>query len=261
MPDQPTESLLTAHDDGVLTLTLNRPDALNALNAELRAGLLAAFKAASRDPATRAVVLTGAGRAFCAGADLRGSDAERDFRAVLTAEYNPLIEAIRTIPKPVVAAVNGVAAGAGFSLAMAADLVVVAAEARFVPAFARIGLVPDSGLARTLVRAVGRHRAFAILVDGGQLGADEAQALGLVTAVVASAQLMATAGELARRLGEGPTAGIGFTKRLLNAAEDATLSESLETEAALQALAGRTDDHAEGIAAFAEKRDPAFGGR
>ena len=130
--------------------------ALNALNAELRAGLFTAFKSASRDDATRAVVLTGAGRGFCAGADLRGGDAERDFRGVLTAEDNPLIEAIRALSKPVVAAVNGVAAGAGFSLAVAADLVVAAAEARFVPAFDRIGLVPDSGLARTLVRAGGK---------------------------------------------------------------------------------------------------------
>ncbi|HEY6607659.1 MAG TPA: enoyl-CoA hydratase-related protein [Candidatus Limnocylindria bacterium] len=261
MPEQPADSLLTATDAGVVTLTLNRPDALNALNAELRAGLLAALKAASRDDATRAVVLTGAGRGFCAGADLRGGDGERDFRAVLTAEYNPLIEAMRTIPKPVVAAVNGVAAGAGFSLAMAADLVVVAAEARFVPAFDRIGLVPDSGLARTLVRAVGRHRAFEILVGGGHLGAEEARELGLASAVVPADQLMTTAGELARRLADGPTAGIGLTKRLLNAAEDVTLSEALATEAALQALAGRTGDHAEGVAAFAEKRDPAFRGR
>jgi len=259
--EQPIDSLLRDQADGVLTLTLNRPDALNALDSELRGALLAAFKAAARDEATRAVVLTGADRGFCSGADLRGRSTERDFRAVLTTEYNPLIEAMRALPKPVVASVNGVAAGAGFSLAMAADIVVAAAEARFVPAFNRIGLVPDSGLARVLVRAVGRHRAFEILTGERQLGADDARDLGLVAAVVPGTELAATVAGLARRLADGPTVGIGLTKRLLNAAEDATLTETLAAEAALQALAGRTDDHAEGVAAFAEKRDPAFRGR
>lgn len=261
MPDQPPASLLTTTDGGVVTLTLNRPEALNALNAELRAALLSAMRMASRDQTTRCVVITGAGRGFCAGADLRGGDAERDFRAVLTAEYNPLIEAIRGLPKPVVAAVNGVAAGAGFSLALAADLVVAAAEARFVPAFGRIGLVPDSGLTRTLVRAVGRHRAFEILVGEREVGAEDARALGIVHEVVPSDRLAETAAALAGRLAAGPTIGLGLTKRLLNAAEDAVLADSLATEAALQALAGRTDDHTEGVAAFAEKREPTFRGR
>ncbi len=261
MPEAPTDSLLTAADAGVLTLTLNRPDALNALNAELRAALLSAVKGAVRDETTRAVVITGSGRGFCSGADLSGGTSERDFRAVLIAEYNPLIAGIRGLAKPVIAAVNGVAAGAGFSLAMAADVVIAAEGARFVPAFNRIGLVPDSGLARVLVRAVGRHRAFEILTGERQLGADQAHELGLVSAVVPADRLMTAAGELAQRLADGPTAGIGLTKRLLAAAEDATLSEELATEAALQELAGRTEDHAEGVAAFAEKRDPAFRGR
>lgn len=261
MPDEPPASLRTSADAGVLTLTLDRPEALNALNAELRGALLAAVRGAARDGSTRAIVVTGAGRGFCAGADLRGGTAERDFRAVLTKEYNPLIEAIRSVPLPVVAAVNGVAAGAGFSLAMAADLVIAAEEARFVPAFHRIGLVPDSGLARTLVRAVGRHRAFEILVGERQLEAADALALGLVASVVPGAQLVETATALAARLATGPTVGIGLTKRLLSAAEDATLPEALAAEAALQELAGRTADHAEGVAAFTEKRDPRFTGR
>jgi 2-(1,2-epoxy-1,2-dihydrophenyl)acetyl-CoA isomerase len=261
MPEPSQASLLTDVDAGVVTLTLNRPDALNALDSELRTQLLAALKDAARNPEARAVLLTGAGRGFCSGADLRGGSDERDFRAVLRREYNPLITAIRTLPKPVIAAVNGVAAGAGFSLAMAADLVVAATEARFIPAFARIGLVPDSGLARTLVRAVGRHRAFEILMGELQVSAEEAHRLGLVAATVPGDTLMATASDLARRLAAGPTTGIGLTKRLLDAAEDATLAEALENEAALQALAGRTDDHAEGVAAFTEKREPRFGGR
>lgn len=261
MPDAPASShLATDLTDGVATLTLNRPDALNALSSALRRDLLAELKRIARDEAVRAVVLTGAGRAFCAGADLRGGKAERDFRRVLTAEYHPLIRALRDLPKPVVAAVNGVAAGAGVSLALAADLVVAADDARFVPAFGRIALVPDSGLTRTLVRGLGRHRAAAVLLLGEPLGAAEARDAGLVTRVVPSAQLSATAHDLAAQLAAGPTLAIGLTKRLINRAEDLDLYASLDAEAALQHVAGRSADHAEGLAAFAEKRDPRFGG-
>jgi 2-(1,2-epoxy-1,2-dihydrophenyl)acetyl-CoA isomerase len=261
MPDQPYATLLHARDGGVATITLNRPDALNALNSQMRGELLAAINAARKDDDTRAIVITGAGRAFCAGADLRGGTAEREFRRVLRSEYNPLIEAIRTLAKPVVASVNGVAAGAGVSLALAADLVVAADGARFVPAFNRIGLVPDSGLTRTLVRALGRHRAFEILMGERQLEAVEAQQLGLVVAVVPADRLTDTSHELARRLADGPTLGIGLTKRLVNTTEDASLGESLAAEAALQELAGRSEDHTEGVAAFGEKREPRFSGR
>jgi 2-(1,2-epoxy-1,2-dihydrophenyl)acetyl-CoA isomerase len=261
MPDQPYATLLHARDGGVATITLNRPDALNALNSQMRGELLAAINAARKDDDTRAIVITGAGRAFCAGADLRGGTAEREFRRVLRSEYNPLIEAIRTLAKPVVASVNGVAAGAGVSLALAADLVVAAEGARFVPAFNRIGLVPDSGLTRTLVRALGRHRAFEILMGERQLEAVEAQQLGLVVAVVPAGRLTDTSHELARRLADGPTLGIGLTKRLVNTTEDASLGESLAAEAALQELAGRSEDHTEGVAAFGEKREPRFSGR
>ena len=258
MSDEP---LLQDVQGGVATLTLNRPDALNALNAPLRIELLAAVKSAARDEAVRAVVITGAGRGFCAGADLRGGSGKRDFRRVLAAEYNPLIEAIRACPKPVIASVNGVAAGAGMSIALAADLVIAAEEARFVPAFHRIGLVPDSGLARTLVRALGRHQAFQILAGEGQLSATEARDAGLVASVVPATELAGETGRLAARLAAGATRGLALTKRLLARAEDATLADTLETEAALQELAGRTEDHAEGVAAFTEKRDPSFRGR
>jgi 2-(1,2-epoxy-1,2-dihydrophenyl)acetyl-CoA isomerase len=247
--------------DRVATLTLDRPDALNALNAALRGELLAALKGLARNDDVRAVVLTGAGRAFCAGADLRGGSGEREFRRVLTAEYHPLIRAVRELEKPVVAAVNGVAAGAGVSLALAADLVVAAESARFVPAFARIGLVPDSGLTRTLVRALGRHRAAAILLVGEPLGAAEARDAGLVHEVTQDDALLSVAHALAVRLAGGPTRAIGLTKRLINAAEDAPLAATLDAEAALQQVAGRTADHAEGVAAFGEKREPRFTGR
>jgi 2-(1,2-epoxy-1,2-dihydrophenyl)acetyl-CoA isomerase len=262
MPDQPDTSVLLTEQDGeVMTLTLNRPDALNALTSELRRALLGAVKAAARDENVRAVVITGAGRGFCAGADLRGGTSERAFRRIITTEYNPLIEAIRAIEKPVIASVNGVAAGAGMSLALAADLVVAADDARFVPAFNRIGLVPDSGLTRVLVRAVGRHRAFELLSGERQLDAGQAEVLGLVAAVVPKDQLIDATRTLARRMASGPSRGLGLTKRLINAAEDASLAESVAAEASLQEIAGRTDDHAEGVAAFTEKRDPQFRGR
>ena len=189
VPDPAYETLLSEADAGVLTVTLNRPEALNALNAVMRRELLAAVKDAGRDAEVRAIVITGAGRGFCAGADLRGGSGEREFRRVLTDEYNPLIEAIRRVPKPVVASVNGVAAGAGVSLAFAADLVVAATEARFVPAFNRIALVPDSGLTRTLVRALGRHRALEVLLGERELNADQAHDAGLVAAVVPTDRL------------------------------------------------------------------------
>jgi 2-(1,2-epoxy-1,2-dihydrophenyl)acetyl-CoA isomerase len=261
MPDETDSVLLSAREGAVLTLTLNRPDALNALTSELRLGLLAAVKGAARDDGVRAVVLTGAGRGFCAGADLRGRGSERQLRRVLSAEYNPLIRAMRELPKPIVAGVNGVAAGAGMSLALACDLVVAAHDVRFVPAFHRIGLVPDSALARTLARGLGRHRAFEILMGERHLHAQEANELGLVAAVVPAEALAQTTHDVAERLANGPTRGIGLTKRLLNAAEDATLEETLTIEAALQELAGRTEDHAEGVTAFGEKRDPTFTGR
>ena len=255
------ETILVDVADGVATITLNRPDSLNALNAVMRRELLAAFKAAGRDEAVRAVVLTGAGRGFCSGADLRGGAGERAFRRVLTDEYNPLISAIRELPKPVIAAVNGVAAGAGVSLALACDLIYAADEARFILAFVRIGLLPDSGSTRTLVRALGRHRAAALIFSGEPLPAAEAHAVGLVNAVVPGAELAATVRAAAAGLAAAPTRAIALAKRAINHAEDALLPESLAMEADLQELAGRTQDHAEGSAAFAEKREPRFIGR
>ncbi|HLE59391.1 MAG TPA: enoyl-CoA hydratase-related protein [Candidatus Limnocylindria bacterium] len=246
--------------DGVATVTLNRPETLNALNATMRRELLAALKVVAHDADVRAVVLTGEGRGFCSGADLRGGTEERQFRRVVTDEYNPLVRAIRDLPKPVLAAVNGVAAGAGASLALACDLVYAAEEARFLQAFVRIGLVPDSGSTRTLVRALGRHRAARLIFSGDPMSAAEAHAAGLVARVVPLGELGATVHAEAARLAAAPTRAIGLAKRLINHAEDASLDDSLASEAALQELAGRTDDHAEGVAAFAEKREPRFVG-
>jgi 2-(1,2-epoxy-1,2-dihydrophenyl)acetyl-CoA isomerase len=260
MPD-PYETIQVASANGVATITLNRPESLNALNAVMRRELLAALKAAGRDDAIRAVVLTGSGRGFCSGADLRGGPGERSFRSVLSNEYNPLITAIRDLPKPMIAAVNGVAAGAGVSLALACDLVYAAEEARFILAFVRIGLVPDSGATRALVRALGRHRAAELAFSGDPLSASDAAATGLINGVIPAAELASHAADVAQRLAEGPTRAIGLTKRLLNQADGPGFAEGLTLEAALQELAGRTEDHAEGVAAFSEKREPRFMGR
>lgn len=260
MPDLAQETIRVEVADGIATIVLNRPDSLNALNATMRRELMAALKALGRDDAVRAVILTGEGRGFCSGADLRGGAAERDFRHVLTSEYNPLVRALRDLPKPVIAAVNGVAAGAGASLALACDLVYAADDARFIQAFVRIGLVPDSGSTRTLVRALGRHRAAQLIFSGEPLGAAEAHAAGLVNGISPAADLGATVRSVAEGLAGGPTRALAYAKRLINRAEDATLDESLAVEAALQELAGRTDDHAEGVAAFGEKREPRFVG-
>jgi 2-(1,2-epoxy-1,2-dihydrophenyl)acetyl-CoA isomerase len=247
--------------DGVATVTLNRPQSLNALNSTMRRELLAAVKAVGRDDAVRAIVITGAGRGFCSGADLRGGDRERQFRRVLSDEYNPLIAAIRGVEKPIIAAVNGVAAGAGVSIALACDLLVAAEDARLIMAFVRIGLIPDSGSTRALVRTLGRHRAAQLIFTGEPMSAAEAQAAGLVNAVVPAEELQATVADMAARLAAGATRAVGYAKRLINFAEDAELPATLAAEAALQELAGRTEDHAEGVSAFAEKRDPKFKGR
>jgi 2-(1,2-epoxy-1,2-dihydrophenyl)acetyl-CoA isomerase len=257
MPDKPYETIRHELSDGVATITLARPESLNALNATMRGELLRAIKAAGRDDTVRTVVITGEGRAFCSGADLRGGSGERDFRRVLTAEYNPLITAIRELPKPVIAAVNGVAAGAGMSLALACDLVYAADDARLILAFGRIGLVPDSGVTRTLVRALGRHRAAELIFGGEPLSAADAVAAGLVTAacprVSSARQSAAPCGWPRRRRGRQ------LAKRAITTPR--VRSPSLAMEAALQGLAGRTEDHAEGVAAFGEKREPRFVGR
>lgn len=246
--------------DGVGTITLNRPDSLNALNVTMRRELLDAVKAAGRDDAVRCLVITGEGRGFCSGADLRGGEVERQFRRVVTDEYNPIIAALRGLPKPVIAAVNGVAAGAGVSLALACDLVYASEEARFIQAFVRIGLVPDTGSTRALVRTLGRHRAAELIFSGEPMSAADAAEAGLINRVFGSTEFADGVREVARRLAAAPTAAIGLAKRSINQAEQADLAASLKLEAELQELAGRTDDHAEGLAAFAEKRDPRFTG-
>jgi 2-(1,2-epoxy-1,2-dihydrophenyl)acetyl-CoA isomerase len=251
----------TQREGAVLTITLNRPDVLNALDTATHKALRAALKEAAADD-VRAVVLTGAGRGFCVGQDLKEfRGAAHDIAEHLRRSYHPNIHAIRSLEKPVIAAVNGPAAGAGMSLACACDIRIAADGATFVPAFVSIGLVPDSGGTFFVTRLLGYARAFEWLCSGRALSAAEAHAWGLVSEVVEGDGLAARAAELAAELAALPTRAIGMTKRLLDRAGTVTLDEQLEWEAQLQAVATKSDDFREGVAAFLEKRKPEFKGR
>jgi 2-(1,2-epoxy-1,2-dihydrophenyl)acetyl-CoA isomerase len=244
----------------VQTITLNRPEVLNAFNRALHQALREALKEA-RDPEVRAVVLTGAGRGFSAGQDLKEFGEAPDVADALRQSYHPNVLAIRGLEKPVIAAVNGVCAGAGLSLACVCDMRVAADDASFVPGFIGIGLVPDAGGTYFLERLLGASRAFEWMSSNRRLTAAEAHAWGLVSEVVEADSLQSRAAELASLYAALPTRGIGMTKRLFDHAGNATLEEQLELEAQLQAAATQTEDFREGVAAFLEKRPPKFTGR
>jgi len=248
-------------DGGVATVTLDRPDALNAQTRASRAALLRDLRVLSSDDGVRCVVLTGAGRAFSAGQDLREPDALVDVDVMIRETYIPIIETLVDMPKPVVAAINGAAAGAGLSLALACDLRYMADGAVLMMAFSNIGLVPDCGGTWLIVRAVGHARAFELAASGRRVHAPEALSLGLVQRVLPGDELQAAAHATAVELAARPTQALGWTKRLLRAAEQSPLSDVMELEAQLQASAVKTHDHAEGVAAFLEKREPRFEGR
>ena len=249
-----------SRDGPVVTVTLNRPDVLNALTGAVHVDLQRAFDEA-RDPSVRAVVVTGAGRGFCVGQDLQEFRAGGgDIAGRLRSTYHPTVRAIRSLEKPVLAAVNGAAAGAGLSLAMACDVRIAAEGAVFVPAFVGIGLVPDTGGTWLAGRLLGRARAFEWLSTGRRLSAAEALDWGLVSEVVPGEELAGRVAALAVRYAAMPTRAIWETKRLLDAAELSTFDEQLELEAAAQAGLTRTHDFSEGVAAFLEKREPAFTG-
>jgi len=257
-----TDGLRVDVDGPVATLTLDRPEALNALTVELKVALRRELERIAADRAVRAVILTGAGRAFCAGQDL--AERERPDAAPLDEElrerYNPIVRALRSMGQPVIAALNGVAAGAGASLAFACDLRIAAAEARFVLAFGRIGLVPDSGATWFLPRIVGAARAAEIALAGDPIPADEALRIGLVSRVVPAGELMTEARALADRVAAGAPLALALTKNALERSWSIELDEALDGEAKLQGIAGASADHAEGLAAFREKREPRFTG-
>lgn len=260
-----SDTILFETQGGVATITLNRPDKLNAFTDEMLAALGDALEAAARDPQVRCIVLTGSGRGFCAGQDLgavgeRG-DADAGFRAHLEHTYNRVIRTIRTVEKPVIGAVNGVAAGAGASVALACDLRIAAENAQFIQSFVGVGLVPDSGATWVLPRLVGYARAYELAVTAERLSAQDALAWGAVNRVVPAEDFQEEVQRYASRVASGPTKAMGLTKRAMNRAMTSTLDEALAYEARLQDVAGGTDDHREGVAAFLEKRSPEFRGQ
>lgn len=256
------ETLLVETRDGVRVITLNRPDVLNAISAQLGTELLEALREAERASDVRCVLLTGAGRGFCAGADLREqTPGQTSVGDLLRTRYNGIVLRMRTMEKPVIAAVNGVAAGAGCNLALAADLRVASDRASFIEAFSRVGLIPDSGGTWLLPRLVGTGRALEMMFFADPVDAAAAERLGLVNRVVSHDDLMPRALEWAARLAAGPTRAYGLIKRGVNQAVSVALADSLEYEARLQEIASRTEDHREGVAAFLAKRPPAYSGR
>lgn len=256
-------TIKVAASDAVLTITLNRPDKLNAFTSEMSVALLAALKLAA-DPAVRCVLLTGAGKGFSAGQDLADPSVSApgaDIGVVVGEKWNPVIRAVRELEKPVVCAVNGVAAGAAANLALACDIVLAARSARFIQPFCRLGLIPDGGGTFFLPRLVGSARAMGMALLGEPVLAEQAEAWGLIWRVVDDTKLMEEAGALARRLATQPTFGFALTKRALAASAVNTLDQQLDLERDLQRRAGASDDYKEGVAAFNAKRPPKFTGR
>lgn len=251
--------------EGVATLVLDRPEVLNSFNRAMASELQDALRAAAADPAVRALLLTGRGRAFCAGQDLGEAappDAESlpDLGDIVHDSYNPIVRLLRSLEKPVVCAVNGVAAGAGANLALACDILIAAEEASFIQSFSKIGLIPDTGGTFFLPRIVGLHRATAMMMLGTPVSAARAKELGMVHEVVAQSALLDMAQDLARSLASQATRGLGLTKRALNQSLGNDLDAQLELEENLQREAGSTRDYQEGVAAFLEKRIPDFTG-
>jgi len=256
-----TETVVAERHPGWRRLLLNRPERLNAFDPAMLAALSAALDDAEADPSCRAVVLTGAGRAFSAGQDLDAVRAEVDLGHVLEEGWNPLIRRLAGLAVPTVAAVNGIAAGAGAALALACDIILAGRSAKFLIAFARIGLVPDSGATWQLPRLIGSARARALAMLGEPVSAEQAESWGLVWRAVEDEALAGEAATLAERLASGPTAALVATRAALAAGAALSLEAQLDRERDLQRAAGTHPDYAEGLAAFAEKRPPRFGPR
>ena len=258
-------AIMTDFSDGVLVVTLNRPDVLNSFNRAMALELQGALARAASDPAVRCVVLTGAGRGFCAGQDLQealpvGDGPMPDISEIVRANYNPIILAIRALEKPVICAVNGIAAGAGANLAFACDITIAAEEANFVESFAKLGLIPDTSGTFFVPRLVGPQRATGMFFLAEKLHAAKAKEWGLIWEVVPIAQLPEVALHLAKQLATQATRGFGLTKRAMNASWSNSLDEQLEVEAQAMQEAGRTADYEEGVRAFLEKRKPTYRG-
>jgi 2-(1,2-epoxy-1,2-dihydrophenyl)acetyl-CoA isomerase len=259
-------SILVSRDAGVLSVTLNRPDKLNAFNPDMHKLLRDALEQALDDEGIRAVLLTGAGRGFCAGQDLSERNvtpqaAPIDLSVSLGSNYNPLVRRLRALPKPIVCAVNGVAAGAGANIALACDIVIAARSASFVQSFSKLGLVPDAGGTYFLPRLIGAARAMGLALLAERLSAEEAQRWGLIWKAVDDARLMDEAAAIARTLAAGPTRGYGLIKKAMHASSGNSLDAQLDLERDLQREAGFSEDYREGVAAFLQKRKPGYKGK
>lgn len=258
------QDILVTREDGVATVTLNRPEALNALSLEMREGLGTIFQEFKTDDSVRAVVLTGAGRAFCAGGDVKGMAQRRgptEMKDFVRNTIHRAVLAITSLEKPVIAMVNGVATGAGCCLALTCDLIIASDKAKFGFAFVRVGLGPDWGGAYFIPRAIGLAKAKELLFTGKLIDAQEAERIGLINQVVPADQLVETTYALARQLAKGPTKAIGTTKTLVGRGMEMDLLGLLEYEANTAALLVQSEDHREGVQAFVEKREPNFQGR
>ncbi|EDM43591.1 enoyl-CoA hydratase [unidentified eubacterium SCB49] len=250
--------------NGVATLTLNRPEVFNSFNREMALLLQKELDACDQDDAVRAILLTGNGKAFCAGQDLKevtSPELNPGFKKILEEHYNPIISKIRKIEKPVVCGVNGVAAGAGANIALACDIVIASEKTSFIQAFSKIGLVPDSAGTFFLPRLIGFGKASALMMLGDKISAEEAEKMGMIYSVVASDSLMEEVNATALKLASMPTKALGMTKRLLNQSMTNDLDTQLDLEGKLQIEAAQSEDYAEGVAAFVEKRKPVFKGK
>ncbi|QGN37921.1 2-(1,2-epoxy-1,2-dihydrophenyl)acetyl-CoA isomerase PaaG [Klebsiella oxytoca] len=258
--------ILSEVEQGVMTITLNRPDRLNSFNDQMHQQLAECLKQAERDDSVRCLLVTGAGRGFCAGQDLNDRNVDPsgpapDLGLSVERFYNPLVRRLAALPKPVICAVNGVAAGAGATLAMGCDIVLAARSAKFVMAFSKLGLVPDCGGSWFLPRVAGRARAMGLALLGDSLSAEQAAQWGMIWQVVDDAELKDTSLTLARHLATQPTYGLGLIKKALQLAETQTLDRQLDLERDYQRLAGRSADYREGVSAFLAKRPPQFSGK
>lgn len=258
------ETVITSLEGGVFTIKLNRPEVYNAFNEQLTTDLIEAFKEASRNDSVRVVVLTGEGKAFCSGQDLKDAPSgggKRSLRDSLERRYNPLIRAMRKLPKPIIASINGVAAGAGCSLALACDYRIMAENAKLIEVFVRIGLVPDSGSSWFLVKYAGLATAFELAALGDDITAAQAKELGLANKVVPAEELATATQAVAERFATGPTKAYGYIKRMMDKAAGMSLDEALDYEVYMQEAAGRTEDYTNAVEAFKNKQKPVYAGK